>query len=133
MKAQQNGAGASAPMKPSPAKSGEKPGKGNGHGSKATQFKPGNTGNPTGKPRGLRNAVSQDFLSDVLTVWNEANEKGNKTGLDALRELASTRPGQFVAAVGNLVPRELTFDDETTEGFAAVWQAFAKASASKDA
>lgn len=86
--------------KASPQKAGKKPGRGNGEGSKATQFQPGNNGNPTGKPKGLRNTVSRDFLSDVLTVWNEANEKGNKTGLDVLRELAKTRPGQFVAAVG---------------------------------
>jgi hypothetical protein len=116
----------------SPQKAGKKPGRGNGEGSRATQFKIGNNGNPTGKPKGLRNAVSRDFLTDVITVWNEANEKGNKTGLDALRDLAKTRPGQFVAAVGNLVPREFALDDETQEGFAAVWAALAKASASKD-
>ncbi len=106
-----------------PQKAGKKPGRGNGEGSKATQFKIGNTVNPSGKPKGLRNHISRDFLADVITVWNEASEKGNKTGLDALRELAATRPGQFVAAVGNLVPREFSLDDETQEGFAAVWAA----------
>ena len=118
--------------KASPQKGGKKTGRGNGEGSKATQFKIGNSIGASGKPKGLRNAVSRDFLSDVITVWNEANEKGNKTGLDALRELAKTRPGQFVAAVGNLVPREFSLDDETQEGFMGIWQALAKASASKD-
>jgi hypothetical protein len=116
----------------SPQKSGKKQGRGKAPGSKATQFRPGNTGNPTGKPKGLRNAVSRQFLEDILTVWNEANEQGNHTGLDALRELAKTRPGQFVAAVGNLVPREFSLDDETQEGFMGIWQALAKASASRD-
>ena len=46
--------------------------------------------------------------------------------------LAATRPGQFIIAMGNLVPREFAIDDETTEGFAAVWAALAKASASRD-
>lgn len=96
------------------------------------QLKPGQSGNPAGRPKGLRNTVSRDFLSDILTVWNEANEKGNKTGLDCLRELAATRPGQFVSAVGNLIPREFALDDETQEGFMGIWQALAKASASKD-
>ena len=98
----------------------------------ATRFQPGQSGNPAGRPKGARNAISQRFLEDMLTVWNEPNEAGNKTGIDAIREIAKTRPGQFITAMGNLVPRELSFDDETSEGFAGVWAALAKASASKD-
>lgn len=98
----------------------------------APKFQPGNSGNPSGKPRGLRNAVSQQFLGDMLKVWNEANEEGNHTGLDAIRIVAKTRPGQFINAMGNLVPREISLDDETTEGFMGIWQALAKASASRD-
>jgi hypothetical protein len=99
-----------------------KPGRGNGEGSRATQFKPGNTIGVSGKPKGLRNHISRDFLEDVIRVWNEANEQGNKTGLDALRTLAATRPGAFVTAVGNLVPREFSLDDEglTLAPFAAL-------------
>jgi len=98
----------------------------------ATRFQPGQSGNPAGRPKGARNVISQRFLEDMLTVWNEPNERGNKTGIDAIREIAKTRPGQFVAAVGNLVPREFSLDDETQEGFMGIWQALAKASASKD-
>ncbi len=90
------------------------------------------TGNANGRPKGARNVISQRFLEDMLTVWNEANAEGEKTGLAAIRELATTRPGQFIAAMGNLVPRELTFDEDTTEGFAGIWAALAKASASRD-
>jgi hypothetical protein len=108
--------------KATPKKAAKKPGRGNGEGSKATQFKPGNTIGVSGKPKGLRNHISRDFLEDVITVWNETNERGDKTGLDALRTLASTRPAQFVAAVGNLVPREFSLDDEglTLAPFAAL-------------
>jgi hypothetical protein len=117
-----------------PANTGKKLGNRMPRGGEATRFKPGAEwrGNAAGRPKGLRNVVSRDFLTDIITVWNEANEQGNKTGLDALRELAATRPGQFVAAVGNLVPREFSLDDETQEGFMGIWQALAKASASKD-
>ncbi len=59
----------------SPQKAGKKTGRGNAPGSKATQFQPGNTIGVSGKPKGLRNTVSRDFLSDVITVWNEANEQ----------------------------------------------------------
>ncbi len=123
-------------VKATPANTGKKLVNGNGksRGNEATRFKPGAEwrGNAAGRPKGLRNTISRDFLSDVITVWNEANAEGNHTGLDALRTLAATQPGKFVAAVGNLVPREFSLDDETQEGFAGIWAALAKASASKD-
>ena len=97
-------------------------------------FKPGAEwkGNAAGRPKGARNVISQRFIEDMLQVWNEPNEAGDKTGIAAIREIAKTRPGQFITAMGNLVPREFAIDDETAEGFAGVWAALAKASASKD-
>ncbi len=71
-------------------------------------------------------------MSDMLTIWHEANENGRKRGLDAIRTIATEKPDKFVAAMLGLIPREISLDDETTEGFAAVWNALAKASASRD-
>ena len=80
-----------------PQKAGKSRARGNGEGSKVTQFKPGNNRYRVGEAeRASATASALTFNLTFWTVWNEANEKGNKTGLDALRELAATRPGQFV-------------------------------------
>ena len=59
----------------------------------------------TGKERAdvaARNAVSQRFLEDMLTVWNETNEDGKQTGINALRLVAATNPAAFIAVMGKL-------------------------------
>ena len=39
-----------------------------------------------------RAMLSQRFLEDMLTVWNETNEDGNQTGIAAIRLVAATNP-----------------------------------------
>ena len=67
--------------------------------------KPNDTGKKQGERADIaaRNAVSQRFLEDMLTVWNETNEDGNQTGIAAIRLVAATNPTAFITAMGKLV------------------------------
>jgi hypothetical protein len=52
---------------------------------KPTRWPPGQSGNPAGKPPGIRTAFSQGFIRDFALVWTEE-------GLDAVRKgLLKTR------------------------------------------
>jgi len=74
-------------------------------------FKPGQSGNPAGRPRGSRGKLSEDFLLDLRSAWNEF-------GVEALRRCATEEPSQFCRIVSNLLPRDI--DVNVTAAVSAV-------------
>jgi len=68
--------------------------------SKSTQWKPGVSGNPAGKPPGTRHAFSQGFIRDFALVWQEE-------GLEAVRKVARKSPESFVAIAAKVCPNDV--------------------------
>lgn len=64
-----------------------------------TWFKPGNPG----RPKGSKNKLTEDFLSDVLEAWQER-------GSAAISAMIDEKPGDFVKMVATLVPKEATLN-----------------------
>ena len=69
-------------------------------GRESTQFKPGQSGNPGGRPKGSRNKLSEEFFRDLCDVWETF-------GKPALMTMAWTDPVAYVRVVASLMPREL--------------------------
>ena len=63
-------------------------------------YKPGQSGNAKGRPRGSRNKLSEDFFRDLCRAWETY-------GQSALMTVAWTHPVEFVRLVASLMPREL--------------------------
>ena len=63
-------------------------------------WKPGQSGNPKGRPKGSRNKLSEDFFRDLCKAWEIY-------GQSALMTVASTDPVAFVRLVASLIPTEL--------------------------
>jgi hypothetical protein len=68
--------------------------------SETTRFKPGQSGNPAGRPRGSRNSLADAFLSDLKTEWDTFGSASIKT----MREKS---PTDFVKVVASVMPRVL--------------------------
>ena len=69
-------------------------------GRELTQFKPGQSGNPKGRPRGSRNKLSEDFFRDLCDAWTAF-------GKPALMTAAWTHPVEFVRVVAQLMPKDV--------------------------
>jgi Family of unknown function (DUF5681) len=71
-------------------------------------FKPGQSGNPAGRPRGARNKLADDFLADAYAQWQQH-------GSTALETMANTEPAKFCQMVANLLPKEAVLQDERVQ------------------
>lgn len=85
---------------------------------KPWQFKPGQSGNPAGRPKGSRNKFCKAMLEDFAEVWAIGGPK-------ALRAMAKKAPGAFVNASLRWLPQEFDIGDKTQSSFRQIWEALA--------
>jgi hypothetical protein len=74
----------------------------------ATAWKPGQSGNPAGRPIGARAKISERLLADLSDVWNEH-------GASVLQRLAVTDPGKLATIAYGLLPRDIFIKVENTD------------------
>ena len=63
-------------------------------------YKPGQSGNPKGRPKGSRNKLTEEFIRDLANTWETM-------GKAALMTVAWTSPAEFVRVVASLMPRDV--------------------------
>ena len=63
-------------------------------------WKPGQSGNPKGRPPGTRNKLTEDFFRDLCDAWEAF-------GKPALMTAAWTHPVEFLRVVAQLMPKDV--------------------------
>jgi hypothetical protein len=67
------------------------------------KWRPGQSPNPAGRPKGSRNKLAENFLADVLKEW-EAH------GAVAISDMRDKNPGDFVKMVASLLPKDVNLN-----------------------
>jgi len=62
-------------------------------------WKPGESGNPAGRPKGSRNKIAEAFIDDLYASWLVH-------GADAIRRMCEERPHDYVKVAASLMPRQ---------------------------
>lgn len=62
-------------------------------------WKPGESGNPAGRPTGIRNRLSENFLADLLGAYDQH-------GKAAIECVALNQPAEFLKIIVKLLPRK---------------------------
>jgi hypothetical protein len=81
-----------------------------------TCFKPGISGNVSGRPPGIPNAFSKAFLKSI-------SAKSKLHGDDVLEEVRRNEPGLFLRICANLIPKEILVVSHSTTPAAQLSQA----------
>jgi hypothetical protein len=66
-------------------------------------WKPGQSGNPAGRPKGSRHKLSEDFLKALA-------EDFENHGKDAIERMREERPGDYIRVIASLVPKDLNLN-----------------------
>lgn len=69
------------------------------------RFLPGNSGF-SGRPKGSRNRLGEQFLSDLQADWEEHGAK-------AIEETRIQKPAEYVKVVASLLPKEMVVTTAT--------------------
>ena len=64
-------------------------------------FKPGQSGNPAGRPKGARAKLGEAFIDALLNDWNS-------NGVKAIIDMRDERPGDYVKIIASILPKEIS-------------------------
>jgi hypothetical protein len=78
-------------------------------------FKPGQSGNPKGRPKGARNRLGTQFLEALEADFNQF-------GPQAIAVVREKKPEVYMRVVADLLPKEANINVEAGEAFVNLWR-----------
>jgi Family of unknown function (DUF5681) len=79
-------------------------------------WKPGQSGNSKGRPKGARNRLGTAFLEALEADFNEH-------GVEAIEKVRENKPDVYIKIVADLLPKEASLTVDHGEAFTKIWHA----------
>ncbi|SRR5579883_258761 len=68
-------------------------------------WKPGQSGNPAGRPKGARQKLAEAFLDGMLSAY----EKGGAAAIEAVMK---KEPAKFISVLAQIIPKQVEIDGD---------------------
>ena len=81
-------------------------------------WKPGQSGNPNGRPVGAKQRLSEDFVEALLKDFE-------KHGASAIEACRVEKPEAYLAVISRVLPKEVNLKSDGSEAFVKMWEAIA--------
>lgn len=98
-------------------------------GKRDTRFRPGQSGNPAGKPKGSRNKLGEAFIEAL-------HDDFRAHGVAAIESVRIDKPDAYLKVIAQIVPKELHLKDGTLDGLSdddlAILLAFVRGQSGED-
>jgi Family of unknown function (DUF5681) len=75
-------------------------------GSNRGHFKPGQSGNPAGRPKGARSKLGETFLKAL-------SEDFATNGIGVIEAVRRERPHEYLKIIATILPRQMQLEDVT--------------------
>ena len=87
-------------------------------------WKPGQSGNLAGRPKGSRHAIEERFLKNVLADFEE-------NGRDAIAKAREANPLGYCNMIVSLLPKETKLEVDSSDAFVNLWRMVASGEAKR--
>ncbi len=76
-------------------------------------FKPGQSGNPAGRPKGARSKLGEQFIQDMYADWQ-------KHGTEVISTVRDEKPDVYLKVIASILPKEFELGEETQDVLATL-------------
>lgn len=71
------------------------------------KWKPGQSGNPAGRPKGARSILSERFIAALAKDFEKACEEDPSLGEQAIATMRAEKPNEYARMVASIIPKEI--------------------------